>query len=323
MLPPGLSMLWESADPVDALRERFGFPDLDAAAGWAHDVLEATWGVSVHDCPRLVISDHNAIIWVRSDRGDLILKWSRARRRFRALASSTRLLHDVAEHGVPVAAPLPARDGRVRVELEGPLGALSAAVLPEVTGHWLDVADLEAVASAGSTLAKLHIALRALEHRPGASTTRTLAAPAEEPAHTLGRWLAESDRGLVPQSSRRLARLLADAPPLHERQQLVHHDYRAANILVRDSAVVGVLDFDEIEPAHRVDDLARASVYLGTRFTHWAPTTRSARVALCEGYGSVRPLSDAEERWLEILTLWYGLAAVPDGTGREAWTAAL
>lgn len=323
MLPPGLSMLWESVDPVDALHERFGFTDLDAATAWVSDVLEETWGLTVHACPRLVISAHNALVWVDSDRGDLVLKWSRARRRFPALASSTRLLLDVAEHGVPVAAPLPVRDGRVRIELEGPLGPLSVAVLPEVTGHWLDVTDLKAVASAGGTLARLHRALRTLEHRPSPTVPQHLAAQTEDPAPRLDRWLAESDRGLVPEASRHLAQMLADAPPLSQEQQLVHHDYRAANILVRDSAVVGVLDFDELEPAHRVDDLARASVYLATRFTNWRPTPRSARAALRKGYGAVQPLSDVEERWLEILTLWYGLTAVPDGAGREAWVAAL
>ncbi|GAA1489878.1 phosphotransferase enzyme family protein [Brachybacterium sacelli] len=322
MLPLDLSMLWESADPGDALRERFGFDGLGAATAWVGDALERTWALSVFSCPRLVISDQNAIIWVSTDRGDLVLKWSRAQERFPALESSTRVLHHVAEHGVPVAAPLPAQDGRVRVTLDGPLGPLSAAVLPEVTGHWLDVADLDAVRSAGSTLAALHTALRSVGHLPDAGAP-SRPAQSGDPAQGPGHWLAVVDRGLAPEDSRRLARMLAGAPPLEREQQLVHHDYRAANILVRDSAVVGVLDFDGIEPAHRVDDLARASVYLATRFTGWGPTPRPARAALREGYESVQPLSADEVHWLEILTLWYGLTAIPDGAGMEAWVAAL
>ncbi|APX32388.1 hypothetical protein BH708_06245 [Brachybacterium sp. P6-10-X1] len=322
MLAPGLSMLWESTDPVIALRKRFGFTTLEDAAVWVAAALAETWDVTVRSCPRLVISDHNAIVWVDGDHGDLVLKWSRARERFPALESSTRLLSAVAALGVPVAAPLPARDGRVRVGLEGPSGPLSAALLPEVSGQWLDVADLAAVRSAGSTLAQLHAALRPLEH---GSSVMVSQAPTtvEDPARRLGRWIIESDRGLAPEASRSLAQRLTDAPPLETEQQLVHHDYRAANILVRDSTVVGVLDLDEIEPAHRVDDLARASVYLATRFTDWGPTPRSARTALREGYESVQPLSEVEKRWLEILTLWYGIAAIPQGEGREAWTDAL
>lgn len=323
MLPPGLSMLWESTDPVTALRERFGFTGLEDATEWMTTALAETWDIAVRSCPRLVISDHNAIVWVRSDHGDLVLKWSRARERFPALESSTRLLSAVAALGVPVAAPLPARDGSVRVGLEGPSGPLSASLLPEVTGQWLDVTDLAAVRSAGSTLAQLHAALRSLEHEPPAAVPHPSAAQEEDPARRLDRWLSESDRGLAPEASRRLARLLRDAPPLGLETQLVHHDYRAANILVRGSAVIGVLDFDEIESAHRVDDLARASVYLATRFTDWGPTPGPTRTALREGYESVQQLTPAESRWLEILTLWYGIAAIPQGTGRKEWTAAL
>lgn len=311
-------MLWESVDPADALSERFGFDDLSAAQDWAADALRSVWGITARECTRLVISDHNVIAWVETDHGALVMKWSRAQDRFQALETSTRLLQEVGAHGAPVAAPLAALDGRVRVVREGPGGPLSAAVLPRLQGDWLDVDDLDAVHSAGAALAMVHQALAASQVQRDCSAT----APPDLAAR-IGGWLAHRDRGCAPAASRRLQQLLDDAPPLDAPAQLVHHDVRAANILTRDSAVVGVLDFDEVGVSYRVDDLARASVYLATRFTNWGPTPRPARRALREGYDAVQVLSDVEARWLEILTLWYGLNAIPAGETRQEWAAAV
>lgn len=246
------------------------------------------------------------------------MKWSRAQDRFEALDVSTRLLRAVGAHGAPVAGPLPALDGRVRVVREGPAGPLSVAVLPELQGDWLDVDDLDAVHSAGAALATVHQALAASQ-----ASSAQPPAPPPDLAERITAWLARGDRGYAPAFSHRLERLLADAPPLDAPPQLVHHDVRAANILTRGSAVVGVLDFDEVAVSYRVDDLARASVYLATRFTNWGPTPRPARQALREGYEAAQPLSDSEARWLEILTLWYGLNAIPGGEDRQGWAAAV
>lgn len=66
-LPPGLSLLWESADEHTALRERFGFEDLGHATGWLAATLREHWGLMLRSCRRLTISDHNAIAWVSTD----------------------------------------------------------------------------------------------------------------------------------------------------------------------------------------------------------------------------------------------------------------
>lgn len=317
MLPLGLSMLWESVEPEVALKERFGFGSLDEVSGWASAALDETWGVTVSTCPRMVISDQNAILWVTGGQGDLVVKWSRARERFARLDASTRLLRALADQGVPVAAPLAAVDGLDRVVLDGPAGALSVTVLPELVGDWLDVTDEAAVRSAGAALARLHQAL---------GTIREDDAPPSDDAGLLGRieqWLADDDPGLAPEGSRRLADLLPGAPELDDEPQLVHNDFRAANILTRDSTVVGVLDLDEVTVKHRVSDLAKASVYLGTRFTAWRPTSAEARRALRAGYESVRPLGRAEARWFEILVLWHGLHAIPGENDPAGWASAV
>lgn len=317
MLPLGLSMLWEPVEPDVALRKRFGFDSLGTVAEWVSTVLQETWGITVRGCSRMVISDHNAIVWVESNRGDLVVKWSRARERFTSLDASTRLLRTLAGRGIPVASPIATADGLDRVTLEGPSGALSVTVLPELTGDWLDVKDHAAVRSAGACLAEVHGALGASHHDVSPRSAR---AGLKE---RIGAWLADGDRGLAPEASRRLKDLLSGTPELDDEPQWVHNDFRAANILTRDSKVVGVLDFDDVMVEHRVNDLAKACVYLGTRFTEWRPTPTVVRRTLRAGYESVRPLGAAEARWFEILVLWQGLQAIPGENDPAGWASAL
>jgi aminoglycoside phosphotransferase (APT) family kinase protein len=103
----------------------------------------------------------------------------------------------------------------------------------------------------------------------------------------------------------------------------VHNDFRAANILTRSSRIVAVLDFDEVAWTHPVADLAKAGVYLGTRFRDWRPTPSAARAELRAGYESVRPLDPVERRWFDVLVLWYGICAVPGPTDPAGWADAL
>ncbi|AYJ48008.1 phosphotransferase enzyme family protein [Rhodococcus sp. P1Y] len=310
MLPVGLSMLWESVDPTDALRERFGFDSLDALSEWVSASLRKNWGIRSGECSRVVISDRNAIVWVSSDAGNLVVKWSCARDRFGALEASTALVRVCADHGVPVAAPIRTVDGLDRVIVD----ALSVTVQSELIGHWLDVTDHAAVFSAGARLADVHRALEGVH--------RNAAQPAVELRSRIEAWLADRDHGAAPDASRRLAESMSDVPDLGDDVQLVHNDFRAANILIRDSEVVGVLDFDEVVLGHRVNDLAKACTYLGTLFTDWGPTPSSVQQMLRAGYESVRPLRPEEARWFEPLLLWHGLLAIPceDTAG---WAAAL
>jgi Ser/Thr protein kinase RdoA (MazF antagonist) len=275
MLPMGLSMLWEKTEPEQALRERFGLNGFEAAGEWVGEALGAVWGIETAACGRLVISDQNAIVWVDSDRGPLVVKWSRAQGQFDRLEASAGLLRVLDERGVPVAAPIPALDGRVRVVVDGPAGELSLAVLPEVTGDWLDVEDEDAVRAAGACLAELHNALAGYD-----------------------------DARLVHNDIRPRPTDVPGVPPLGDKQA-VHNDFRAANILTQGPKIVGVLDFDEIAWGHRVEDLAQAAIYLGTRFTNWQPTSPAVRRTFREGYETVRPLSPAEDQAFEPLLRWY------------------
>ena len=306
MLPAGLSMLWETVDARQALRDRFGFDSEHEAAAWCRSALAERWGIAAGDCARIVISDRNVIAWYASDGGSdggLVVKWSADAGAFPRLGASTRLLHHLDARGVPVAAPIPSRDDDVRPRVSGPLGDLSVAVLPEVSGDWLDVADPVAVRDAGACLARIHGALRAIAWE--APTTARL----DDPRSEVLRWLRSDDAAGPAGPRRRLERLLADAPDLRGTVQPVHNDFRAANVLTRASSVVAVLDFDEVIVAPPVFDLAKASVYLGTRFRDWGPTSPEVRARFRAGYESVRPLGDDEARWFELVVLWLGLRA--------------
>lgn len=317
MLPAGLSMLWESTAPDDALSERFGFATVDDAAAWCSDLLRDSWGLAVEGVGRVVISSQNAIVWASTDRGDVVVKWSRAVGEFARLDASTRLIRMLADRGFPVAPPFSSLRGDDRVVVAGPVGELSVAVLPELQGHWLDVADHAAVRAAGAALAEMHAALATSDVDPALAME-----PIDWRARVLT-WIGETRGDFAPAAVARLAALLDSARELESEVQLIHNDFRAANILTHESRVVGVLDFDDVAVTQPVYDLAKASVYLGTLFTDWGPASADVRRALRAGYESVRPLAAREERWLDILTLWLGLLAAQTQPRPEAWLAVL
>ncbi len=311
-------MLWESVEPHDALRSRFGFDGSTEAIEWISTSLARAWTITVRSCRRIVISGPNAIAWADSDRGALVIKWSHASSHFDGLAASTELLSWLGQRGLPVAGPIRSGDGRDRVVLGGPAGPLSVAVQPELDGDWLDVGDSTSVRAAGAGLAAVH---RALAGYTDPRLWRP--AEAEPPDRRVRRWLADRDPGLMPEASARLTRLVAALPRLDPSSQPVHNDFRAANILVRDGRIIGVLDFDDAAWDHPVSDLAKASVYLGTLFRKWQPTPDLARRQLRTGYESVRPLTLLESRWLEALTLWQAILAVPHSHDPAGWAEAL
>jgi len=253
-----------------------------------------------------------------------VVKWSRATDRFPKLEASTRLLSALAGQGAPVPSPITSLNGLdretllVRETLEGPSCAVSFTVLPELEGDWLDMQDHAAVRSAGACLAEIHRTLGATHVDGSVFSSRSTGLK-----ERIGGWLENFDRGFAPEATRRLVDLLARVPELDDRTQLVHNDFRAANILTRNSQTTGVLDFDDVVIDHRVSDLAKASVYLGTLFTDWRPTPIAVRQSLRAGYESVRPLSRSETEWFEILELWHGLMAIPGENDTAGWASAL
>ncbi|MFD5830242.1 phosphotransferase [Lentzea sp. NPDC060358] len=310
---PVLEMLWESHEPRAALGLRFGLPDEEAAARWVARALHDHWGVRVLSCERIVISDHNALAWVGTESGRLVAKWSVAPERFAHLAQVARLTRWLDGCGLPVSAPVPALDGRLQVELDG----ASLGLQHEVDAGLLDTGDPGEVRAAGAVLARLQ---DALAEYPEAG--RIAAGPPRPPADRITGWLG-SEAGHLPAAARDALRgLVAAAPPGPLPVQLVHRDFRSANVLCARGEVVAVLDFEEVAPDHRVVELARSATLLGTRFRDWGPVPPGVCSALLAGYRSVRPLTAAEEGWWDALLLWHALAMVPPGDDPTGWGAA-
>ena len=247
-----LSMLWESADPEEALSQRFGFADAVSAVGWMGDTLWDTWAIPVDDCDRLVISGGKLLAWITADDRRLIAKWSVVSELFQRLADTTTLTMWLHHRGIPVATPIPARDGRLRVELDN----VSLGVIPVIHGDLLDVGDPAQVTEAGRMLATLHDAMAAYPHHIGGG-------------------------------------------PSARHEQLVHNDFRSANVLHDGASVTAVLDFEEVTYRSRVSDLAKATALLGTRFRDWGPTSQLVREAFIGAYCDQAPLTNAEQDQLQ------------------------
>lgn len=330
MTPPALEMLWEPGDPAETLTTRFGHPDAAAAGRWVRAVLAEHWGVDVVACERVVMSHTNALAWVDGPSGPMVAKWSVARERFARLAALARLTTGLDAVGVPVSAPVAARDGRLQVEVDG----VSLGLQHVVDGVLLDTGDLDLVRATGAVLARLH---GALATSPAAADLLALAVPPDGPdwpdrpeplATRVAGWLDTAPGHLPDGACDTLRRALADlpgralpalpAPPA----QLVHGDVRAANVLCSGGEVAAVLDPEEARYDHPVVELARSAVLLGTRFHDWGPVPPGVHAALRAGYESERPLTPHEDAWWPVLVLWTSLAMVPAGEDPTGWAAA-
>ncbi len=211
------------------MTKRFGFADAVSAVGWMGDALWDTWAIAVDACDRLVISAGNLLAWITTGDRRLIAKWSVDPRLFQRLADAATLIMWLQASGIPVAGPLPARDGRLRVELNN----VSLGVCPVIDGDLLEVGDPAQVTEAGRMLAT---STRRWRPTPTASTA-------------------------------------AGRP----REQLVHNDFRSANVLHDGTGITAVLDFEEVAYRSRVADLAKATVLLGTRYHNWGSTNQLVR----------------------------------------------
>ena len=309
---PVLEMLWEPHDPLGALGERFGFSDEEAAVRWVAAQLNEHWGVRIHSCERMVISDHNALAWVGTSSGRLLAKWSAVPWLFERLEAIARLTHWLDGQGLPVSAPLPALDGRLQVEADG----ASMSLQREIDGELLGTGDPRQVRAAGATLARLQDALAVY---PDADRVAASADPLPPLTARITGWL-DSDAGFVPSDARdALRQLVAQAPPDELPTQLGHHDFRSANVLCTGAEIAAVIDFEEVRSDHRVVELARSAVLLGTRFRDWGPVPAEVHADFLAGYQSVRPLTQAEAEWWPAVLLWQSLSMVPPGDDPTGW----
>jgi homoserine kinase type II len=308
-------MLWEPVDPHEALTSRFRFADAGQLAAWVREALTDTWAVEVISCDRVVISAGNALVWITSSTGRMILKWSARPSLFERLANVARLTAWLDGRGLPVSAPLPALNGDLQVERNG----FSIGLQSVANGSMLDADNLAQVHAAGAELARLHLALAEYPDEgplgPGGQADST-------PLRTRieGWLLSAADDHVAPLAESlgsRLASLPSDTtlPP----PQLVHLDIRSANLLCDGDRITAILDFEEAGIDHPVDDLAKAVVLLGTRYRHWGPVPSETQATFVAGYRAVRDLSSPEAAWLGPLILWRTLRLVPASGEPTGW----
>jgi homoserine kinase type II len=309
---PVLEMLWEPHDARHALDVRFGFSDEESAGRWVAAMLDEHWGVRIDCCERIVMSGGNALAWVGTPSGRLLAKWSVVLERFPGLVETARLTSWLHGRGLPVSALVPARGGRLQVEVD----RVSMGLQREIVGDLLDTADLNQVRPAGALLAQLQDAMAAY---PDADQLPALAVSSKPLTARVTNWL-DSRADHLPMAARDTLRgLVTSAPPDRLPRQLVHFDFRSANILCARGEVAAIIDFEEAQHDHRLVELARATVLLGTRYHNWGPVSAEVRAEFLTGYQSERPLSPAEACWLDILLLWQALAMVPPGDDPTGW----
>jgi homoserine kinase type II len=123
-----------------------------------------------------------------------------------------------------------------------------------------------------------------------------------------GDLLDVADAGQVEAAGRMLATLheaLAAYPPpfgdgqAEPNQQLIHGDFRSANILQDSASITAILDFDDVSYRSKVADLAKAAVLLGTRYHDWRPTSLDTRNAFLAAYDDVAPLTSVQRDELQ------------------------
>lgn len=77
-------------------------------------------------------------------------------------------------------------------------------------------------------------------------------------------------------------------------QQLLHGDFRSANILHEGLGIAAVLDFEEMTSGSKISDLAKATVLLGTRYHDWKATSTHTRDSFVAAYSNIAPLSKSQ-----------------------------
>lgn len=285
------TMLWEATDPQVALTQRFHFATPDAARHWLAATLAHTYGITVTTVDRLVMSSYNLIAWLTTSAGLLLAKCCAASSAHQHLLKCGELVHWLARAGAPVSPPLVATTGAVQNRCDH----LSVSVQRLIAGELLEPTDAKQAHAAGVTLARLH---QALASYPQAAV---FASPVPVPALSTAvaervtqEMAALTDPALI-EGSRRLLQPIQRLETTLVSPQLVHGDYRAANVLWQADSIAAVLDFEEVRWGYRVNDLAWATVHLGTQYHDWGPVARTIHQTFLRSYSAIAPLTPAEQ----------------------------
>ncbi len=313
MTPVQPTMLWEASDANVALAQRFQFASATAAESWLVDTLGREYGVGVTSVDRLVISSANLLAWLTTDAGPLLAKCCALVDLHARLYQIAALLAWLDQRGLPVSAPLLTDRGEGQVICDH----LSLGVQRLIDGALLDPTQPAQAQAAGVTLATLHLALAAYPR----AADFTPANPLQPLLTTVHEWLVQQrTRQTEPDllaSLSAIERRLTKLGSVELTTQLIHYDYRAANILWRDGQIAAVLDFEEARWGYRVHDLAWAAIHLGTRFHHWGPVATEVHQTFLASYTSIQPLTATEQAWLLLLLTVQSINLVGSANGPQ------
>lgn len=319
MTLPQPTMLWESVEPLAALTKRFQFSSPADAVHWLMRTVSHTYGIAVVSVDRLVMSSSNLLAWLSTAEGPLLAKCCATAPAHQRLHNAAELVVWLAHLALPVSAPLVAKTGAVQVRCDH----LSVGVQRVIPGALLDPTQLDQAHAAGVTLAHLHQALAAYP-RTTDFATNTQVPPVTD---LIDRWATQkmskiTEPHLVAGTyilQQRIKVIETDPLPT----QLVHGDYRAANILWHEEQIQAVLDFEEVRWGQRVNDLAWAAVHLGTRFHHWGPVAPAVHRVFLNSYITQNPLAVQEQAWLPTLLTWHSLVLACSAEGGPTYATGL
>lgn len=305
------TMLWEASDAQAALTRRFGFASAAETSSWLVTTLASNYGIAVQTVERLTISSYNLLAWLTTADGPLLAKCCAYPPAHPQLVKLAGLLVWLAQAGLPVSPPLATKAAERQILCD----QRSLGVQRLIPGDLLNPAQPEQAHGAGVMLARLHDLLAAY---PQASDF-VLDTARPPLAAQLQAWLAKTGAALLDPAQVTGRDVLSQAAAQAELpaldRQLVHQDYRAANLLWHEGQLAAVLDFEELGWGYRVNDLAWATVHLGTRYHNWGPVAWTVQQTFLTGYQSVQPLTAAEQRWLPRLLLWHSLHLTATTTG--------
>ncbi len=239
--------------------------------------------------------------------------------------SETAFLTHLSKLGVPVAAPIPTRDGRLFLQGQAPEGARDGVLFQAIDGRETLATDIGDAWANGKTLALLH---SAAETFPADGTLYQL-----DLEHLLHRPLAQiRDSGIVEE-----APALCDLGQIAERTATAikafssltwtycHGDCHGSNSRINGAGEAVFFDFDDGGPGYLAYDLAVflwAQVSFGRSLTPmWA--------AFVDGYRSIRPITpddfEAAIRFVIVRHFWlmgeYASRAREWGSNSVGWIA--
>ncbi|MEU8001845.1 phosphotransferase [Catellatospora sp. NPDC049111] len=265
-----------SDPPLAELCRVFGLPAPRSSMRLAHGMMNRNWRMTTGDDREYAVKE------LRDAQPDQV-------------RSQHALLRRLAEHGIPVAAPVADAAGETVVRLAG----VGFTVTPWVDGEHLPGArlDLASCERLGRLLGRVHAALAAVgPNLPVATPPDPLsrAAAGERIEHYLAAIAARPRPDLVDRIAAdhlrwRRELLATEVRPVGEQpeQGWTHGDFHQFNLVWRDGVVVAVLDWDRVRRQPLGAELIRACLL------HFADADGQldlARIAaVVRGYRTIRP----------------------------------